>query len=110
MLMSYIRQINLDVFWRKAPNTISDYKSAFNKGKNMCKYFKIGPSYIHSSPCHIGDNSGFIVALHILRTFQSRNTHSKSAQEFDAIKNLQTIYLHTHKRSRHAAHLYSVFR
>ena len=76
----------------------------------MCQYLNIGPTYVEPGLWPISDNVGFTIALHLLRTSQLKGTYSKISQEFDTIRNLQTIYLHTHERSLHASELCSEFR
>ena len=76
----------------------------------VSRYLGIEPVYVQPGPWLIGDNIGVSMALQMLRASQLKGTYNPGSQEFETIRNLRTIFSHTHERSFCAAQLRSVFR
>lgn len=101
MLPGYIRRVNLDIIWSRAPGTIGNVKSGINNLIQCWKEIGLAVDLPKVGPWPVGDLVGFGVALAQLRYSQRKGKNRKTHIQFDSIPKLRSAY---------AAHLHQVGR
>ena len=92
LLMKYIRQMNLDVFWSRASQTVRGNKTQVNGILEESKFFGLNGPFIHAGPFPDYDHCGYEVAIAMLRKSMRPGKNNLSHQQFDTIRSYPTAY------------------
>jgi hypothetical protein len=92
-LLSYIRRVNLDIFWSRESSTVQNTLRLLKKGKTLSEELGLEPIRIPVGPWPIGDTCGFQVALETLRASQKPGRHVKSYTQFESVRKLRAGYI-----------------
>ena len=96
-LQSYIRRVNLDVFWCREPSTVKTTLAVLEKGKRMSRELGLPPIRIPIGSWPVGDTCGFQVAIEMLKASQRPGKNASSYTQFDSIRKIRTGYLNAYE-------------
>ncbi len=93
-LLSYIRRVNLDMFWSRAKGTVEGTCRMVEKEIRLSEEIDLIPNLARRGPWPLGDNVGFQLAIIMLKASQEPGKHSDSYQQFDSIRKLRSSHHH----------------
>lgn len=102
-ILGYIRRVNLDVIWSRAPGTVSNTKSGIVNIIQCWKELGLEIKLPKVGPWPVEDHVGFGVALAQLRYSQREGQNRATHLQFDSIRKLRTSYAHLHQVGRLAS-------
>ena len=92
-LMSYIRRVNLDMFWSKEGSTVGATYRALKKARGLSEQLGLTPVRIVVGPWPLGDTVGFQIALEILRASKLPGRNDTMYTQFDSIRKIRSAYM-----------------
>lgn len=98
-LLNYIRRVNLDLIWSRAPGTHASTKTGV---MNMIKSWKelgIEPPLSELGPHPVDDRVGFQLALAEVRYSQNQGINDRGHLQYDSVRKLRTAFSHLHEGS-----------
>ena len=95
-LLGLIRQVNLNIFWRREPGTISSALTHLKKGHALLKSVGLKPIDLLMTPWPVGDGIGFQAAMEMLMASMKPGKNDLSYTQYDQFEGLalhiQTSY------------------
>ena len=92
-LLSYIRRVNLDIFWSREPSTVMNTHRLLNKSKALSEEMGLPPVKISVGPWPLKDGCGFQIALEILRASQKPGKYDEKYAQFESIRKIRSAYI-----------------
>ena len=99
-LLGYIRRVNLDIMWSRAPGTVSNTKNGIVNLIQCWDELGLDVNLPNVGPWPLDDHVGFGVALAQLRYSQREGQNRATHLQFDSIRKLRTSYAHLHQVGR----------
>ena len=91
-LCSYIRRVNLDIFWSREPGTVGGTLSNVRKGRRLSEELGMKPVPMPLGPWPVKDTQGMQIAIEMLRASQGQGKNDESYVQFDSIRKLRGSY------------------
>ena len=95
-ILGYIRRVNLDLIWSRAPGTIASVRDNVKMIIKMWRELGISIDLPSLGPWPIHDRVGFRVALAQVRYSQRPGSNLNTHLQFDSVRKLRTAYSHLH--------------
>ena len=99
-LLGFIRRVNLDILWSRAPGTISSIKNGIMNLMRSWKELHMRIDLPPVGPWKVEDAVGFRVAIGQLRYSQGKGHNRSTHLQFDSVRKLRTSFAHLHANSR----------
>ena len=99
-LLGFIRRVNLDILWSRAPGTIASIKSGIMNLVRSWKELHMKIELPPVGPWKVEDAVGFRVAIGQLRYSQGKGNNRSTHLQFDSVRKLRTAFAHLHSNSR----------
>lgn len=90
LLLSFVRRVNLDMFWSKEPSTVGGTLSSYRWCRRNCIAVGIEPMVVQQGPYPTRDDYGMKAAISILYQSQRQGRNSKSYSQYDSIRKLRS--------------------
>jgi hypothetical protein len=98
-LLTYIRRVNLDIFWSRESSTVQNTLRLLKKGKTLSEEMGLNPIRIPVGPWPVSDTCGFQVALETLRASQKPGRYVQTYTQFDSVRKLRASYINAYDSS-----------
>lgn len=95
-LLTYIRRVNLDMFWSREPTTVANTFRLLKKGRTLSEEMGLTPIHIQVGPWPIQDTCGFQVAIELLRASQKPGRYDSTYSQFESVRKLRSAYLNAY--------------
>ena len=99
-LLGFIRRVNLDLIWSRAPGTIASIKNGVMNLIRSWKELHMTIDLPPVGPWKVEDSVGFRVAIGQLRYSQGKGQNRSTHLQFDSVRKLRTAFAHMHSNSR----------
>ena len=99
-LLGFIRRVNLDIIWSRAPGTIASIKNGVMNLLRSWKELHMKIDLPPVGPWKVEDAVGFRVAIGQLRYSQRKGQNRTTHLQFDSVRKLRTAFAHLHSNSR----------
>ena len=99
-LLGFIRRVNLDILWSRAPGTIASIKNGVMNLIRSWKELHMKIDLPPVGPWRVEDAVGFRVAIGQLRYSQRKGQNRSTHLQFDSVRKLRTAFAHMHSNSR----------
>ena len=96
-ILGYIRRVNLDLIWSRAPGTISATRDSIKMMIKMWKELGLSIDLPSLGPWPEDDKVGFRVALAEVRYAQRPGVNASTHLQFDTVRKLRTAFNHVHE-------------
>lgn len=99
LLMRCIRRVNLDAFWAREPDTVSDNRRDLEAGIKIANTLRIDPPFWPMGPFPTIDICGYGVAISMVYKSLSPGRHDKSYTQFETIRKLRPAFSNSYMAS-----------
>lgn len=96
-ILAYIRRVNLDLIWSRAPGTIASTRDNIKMMIRMWRELGISIDLPALGPWPLEDKVGFRLALAQVRYSQRPGTNAGTHLQFDTVRKMRTAYNHVHE-------------
>ena len=91
-LASYIRRVNLDYLWSRAPTTVTNNLRLANNFVNLPNVVRLKSPFISNGTFPGSDNCGYQIAISMILMSTKPRRYDKSYAHFDAIRHLTSCF------------------
>jgi hypothetical protein len=92
LLLACIRRANLDAFWSRSSDTVTQHRNQVKSGIGLSALVGCDPPYPPPGPLPPFDHCGYGVAIQILLKSRMAGKYHSSHQEWETIRKLRTAY------------------
>jgi hypothetical protein len=92
LLLACIRRANLDAFWSRSSDTVSQHVSQVKMGIAMSELVGLVPTIPSPGPLPSHDHCGYGVAIQMLLKSRLPGSYHSTHQQWDTIRKLRTAY------------------
>jgi hypothetical protein len=92
LLLACIRRANLDTFWSRTSDTVTNHRGQVKMGIALSKMVGIPPPYPDPGPLPPYDHCGYGVAIQMLLKSRQPGTYHTCHQEWETIRKMRTAY------------------
>ena len=96
-ILKYIRRVNLDVIWSRAPGTIASTKGNIKMMLKMWRELGISIDLPELGPWPEDDKVGFRVAMAQVRYSERPGANESTHLQFDTVRKMRTAYNHVYE-------------
>ena len=96
-IMAYIRRVNLDLIWSRAPGTIASARDNIKMMIRMWRELGITIDLPSLGPWPPSDRVGFRIALAQVRYSQRPGANESTHLQFDTVRKMRTAYNHVYE-------------
>jgi hypothetical protein len=93
-ILGYIRRVNLDLIWSRAPGTIASIRDNIKMMMKMWRELGVSIDLPLIGPWPAQDKVGFRVALAEVRYSQRPGVNEKTHLQFDTVRKMRTAFSH----------------
>lgn len=93
-ILGYIRRVNLDLIWSRAPGTIASIRDNIKMMIKMWRELGVSIDLPSIGPWPAHDKVGFRVALAEVRYSQRPGANEKTHLQFDTVRKMRTAFSH----------------
>lgn len=102
-LLAYIRRVNLDALWSRAPGTLSGSVAGIRKILSISEALDIPPCLKPIGPWPVEDNWGFSLGIIIVEASQAPGINSNNYTQYDSIRKIASAYSNNYETTTLAA-------
>ena len=96
-ILGYIRRVNLDLIWSRAPGTIGSTRDNIKMMIKMWRELGVSIDLPTLGPWPSEDKVGFRVAMAQVRYSQRAGVNESTHLQFDTVRKMRTAYNHVHE-------------
>ena len=96
-ILTYIRRVNLDLIWSRAPGTIASTRDNIKMMIRMWRELGVSIDLPSLGPWPVEDKVGFRVAMAQVRYSQRPGKNEATHLQFDTVRKMRTAYNHVHE-------------
>ena len=96
-ILAYVRRVNLDLIWSRAPGTIASSRDNIKMMIKMWRELGVSVDLPSLGPWPEEDRVGFRVALAQVRYSERPGLNEKTHLQFDTVRKMRTAYNHVYE-------------